>query len=318
MILARPPGAGLRRRSDREKTRLWPPAMLGVIAPASVRSAALADGHFPPGWLPARPGEARRFSRRGESWPGTLRKRLTAVNRGLPCPTSRRSYGVEVVDEDDGLARVRAASSSAELHRLLITGHLCARSADYREAAGLLRQFHADDVRGMADTAVLLMLSARWHPHTAKMIADLVASGILTDEALDEVAQRLLWSDRPTWTHPSSWFGLEVAVRPVQDTPPKHESRPPGENGPARSAWCRTALGRDSSAPPRFDRRRLRRRTMRGALGLRRRRGGCRDRRGHRPPARARVGPSHRARSGCRQQQHPAAHAPGAACPGGV
>jgi hypothetical protein len=119
-----------------------------------------------------------------------------------------------VVGEDEGLARVRAASSSAELQRLLITGHLSVRSADYREAAGLLRQFHAADVRGAADTAVLLMLSERWHPHTAQMIADLVASGILSDEALDEVAQRLLWPDRPTLTHPSSWFGLEITLGP--------------------------------------------------------------------------------------------------------
>lgn len=139
-----------------------------------------------------------------------------------------------MVDEDEGLARVRAASSSADLHRLLITGHLSARSADYREAAGLLRQFHADDVRGVADTAVLLMLSERWHPHTAKMIADLVASGILTGEALDEVAQRLLWPDRPTWTHPSSWFGLEIPVGPE----PSRSSR----QGTSPDRLVRTAL----------------------------------------------------------------------------
>ena len=42
-----------------------------------------------------------------------------------------RSYGDEVLDGDEGLMRVRAASSTAELHRLLITGHLFARSADY-------------------------------------------------------------------------------------------------------------------------------------------------------------------------------------------
>ena len=131
-----------------------------------------------------------------------------------------------MLDDDEGLARVRAASSSAELHRLLITGHLSSRSADYREAAGLLHQFHANDVRGAADTAVLLMLSERWHPHTRKVIADLIASDILTEEALDEVAQRLLWPDRPTWTHPSSWFGLEVAVRPGSSRSPRQSTSP--------------------------------------------------------------------------------------------
>lgn len=131
-----------------------------------------------------------------------------------------------MLDEDDGLARVRAARSSAELQRLLITGHLSSRSADYREAAGLLHQFHADDVRGAADTAMLLMLNERWHPHTMKVTADLVASGILTDEALDEVAQRLLWPDRPTWTHPSSWFGLEIAVGPGPSRSPRKGTSP--------------------------------------------------------------------------------------------
>ena len=70
------------------------------------------------------------------------------------------------------------------------------------------------------------MLSERWHPHTMKVTADLVASGILTDEALDEVAQRLLWPDRPTWTHPSSWFGIEFAVAPGPSRSPRHDTSP--------------------------------------------------------------------------------------------
>ena len=137
-----------------------------------------------------------------------------------------RSYGDEVLDGDEGLMRVRTASSTAELHRLLITGHLFARSVDYREAAGLLRQFHTPDGRGAADTAVLLILSERWHPYTAKMISGLVASGILTNEVLDEVAQRLLWPDRPTWKHPSSWFGLQITVGPGRSRSPRHGTSP--------------------------------------------------------------------------------------------
>ena len=44
-----------------------------------------------------------------------------------------------MLDDDAGLAELRAASSSAKLHRLLITGHLSSRGADYRVAAGRLR-----------------------------------------------------------------------------------------------------------------------------------------------------------------------------------
>lgn len=132
-----------------------------------------------------------------------------------------------MLDGDAGLAEVRAACSSAELHRLLITGHLSSRSADYREAAGLLRQFHGDDPRGAADTALLLMLIGRWHPHTMKVVADIVACGVLDDAALDDLATRLLWPDRPTWTHPSSWFGLDwVELEPGPGKLPRRGRSP--------------------------------------------------------------------------------------------
>ena len=112
--------------------------------------------------------------------------RATGLPRpGSPTKPSRSSYAAGMLHEDPGLAEVRGASSSAELHRLLITGHLSSRSADYREAVGLLRQFHGDDPRGAADTALLLMLNGRWHPYTMKVVGDIVACGVLDDAALD-------------------------------------------------------------------------------------------------------------------------------------
>lgn len=89
-------------------------------------------------------------------------------------------------------AEARTASSGAEVYRLLITGHLASRNADYRKAAGRLRQFQGDDPRGAADTALLPVPNGRWHPVRARH-RRLRRSGYT---ALDDLAHRLLWPDR--------------------------------------------------------------------------------------------------------------------------
>lgn len=47
---------------------------------------------------------------------------------------------------------------------------------------------------------------------TAKLIVGICATGILDDVALDELAARLLWPDRPRVRHPLSWLGPEWAA----------------------------------------------------------------------------------------------------------
>ena len=56
---------------------------------------------------------------------------------------------------------------------------------------------------------MLLCTEPRWHRCTAKLIADVCASDILDDDALDALADRLLWPDRPAVRRPLSWLGLE-------------------------------------------------------------------------------------------------------------
>jgi hypothetical protein len=110
---------------------------------------------------------------------------------------------------DDDLAELRAAASVADLHRLLVTCRVSGRSTRHQEAVELFVFHHREDPVGAVDTAVLLCTEWRWNRCTAKLIADICAAGILDDDALDALAERLLWADRPSVRHPLSWLGLE-------------------------------------------------------------------------------------------------------------
>lgn len=115
------------------------------------------------------------------------------------------------MDDDltDGLDELRAAASVAELHRLLVRCQVSGRSTRHQEAVELFVRHHGEDPAGAVDSAVLLCTESRWHRCTAKLIADLCATGILDDDRLDELADRLLWADPPSVRHPLSWLGLE-------------------------------------------------------------------------------------------------------------
>ena len=116
------------------------------------------------------------------------------------------------MDDDDrteGLDELRATASVADLHRLLVRCQVSGRSTRHQEAVELFVRHHREDPAGAVDSAVLLCTETRWHRCTAKLIAELCATGILDDEELDALADRLLWADRPSVRHPLSWFGLE-------------------------------------------------------------------------------------------------------------
>ncbi|WP_219413453.1 hypothetical protein [Pseudonocardia nigra] len=115
------------------------------------------------------------------------------------------------MDDDvaaDDLAELRAAASVADLHRLLVTRQVSGRSTRHQEAVELFVLHHREDPVGAVDTAVLLCTEWRWNRCTAKLIADICAAGILDDDALDALADRLLWADQPSVRHPLSWLGL--------------------------------------------------------------------------------------------------------------
>lgn len=101
-----------------------------------------------------------------------------------------------------------AAASVTELHRMLITQPFLRRSTQHREAIGLFARHHGDNLAGAVDTAVLLCTAWRWSRCTDKVIDGICGTGILDEGSLDELANRLLWPDRPLVRHPLSWVGL--------------------------------------------------------------------------------------------------------------
>jgi hypothetical protein len=109
----------------------------------------------------------------------------------------------------DRLAELRAAASVADLHRLLVTSRLIGSSTRHQEAVELFVLHHRANPAGAVDTAVLLCTEGRWNRCTAKLIAGICATGILDDDALDALAERLLWAERPSVRHPLFWLGLE-------------------------------------------------------------------------------------------------------------
>ena len=113
------------------------------------------------------------------------------------------------MSENDGLAELRAAASVADLHRLLVARWMSGRSTRHQEAVELFVLHHGEDPAGAVDTAVLLCTERRWNRCTAKLIADICATGILDDDALDTLADRLLWAGHLSVRGPLSWVGLE-------------------------------------------------------------------------------------------------------------
>lgn len=148
---------------------------------------------------------------------------------------------------EGGLSELRAATSIEELHRLLVTRRVGGRSGRHQEAVELFVHHHGDDPGGAVDTAVLLCTEWRWNRCTAKLIAGICVTGILDDLALDELADRLLWPDRPRVRHPLSWLGLEWTALDASGTVVGHgvdQDRPvDSERSPAEPPLLRWAAG---------------------------------------------------------------------------
>ncbi len=111
-------------------------------------------------------------------------------------------------DPLDDFAALWAAENPEALWQALTL--LCGNwSAHPLEAVGLFRRHHRSGKPGAATTALLLCTAPRWGGFTARLIAGLVDTAILTDGDLDELAATFLWSDRFRFEYPANWRGLE-------------------------------------------------------------------------------------------------------------
>jgi len=113
----------------------------------------------------------------------------------------------------DELAPLLDADSRLELHRRLVMGGgPSGSSTRHQEAVEVFRAHHGLGQPGAVGTALLLCTCWRWHRCTARLIAGIVATGILDPEQLDELAARLLWPDQVAYPAPAEWFAGALTV----------------------------------------------------------------------------------------------------------
>ncbi|QWF81863.1 hypothetical protein [Amycolatopsis sp. CA-230715] len=105
--------------------------------------------------------------------------------------------------DDDLLTDVADAQ---ELWRLLVTV-TSLRSLAPSVAVDAFRRLHEAGQPGAGGSALLLCTDPRWRRTSARVLADIVATGILDDAELDRLAEELLWSRKVRYAHPLSWIG---------------------------------------------------------------------------------------------------------------
>lgn len=116
----------------------------------------------------------------------------------------RRGLGaVSAPDDGDPLLN---CSSVQELWLALLLQDTWADMSDVQPAADCLVRHHSAGEPGARRTALLLLTARRWQRHTARLIARLLASGVLSDEQLDELADSALYDDHAVFTLPKSMF----------------------------------------------------------------------------------------------------------------
>ena len=124
------------------------------------------------------------------------------------------------------------------------------RSTRHREAVELFVHRHRD--RPTPSTPLCCCAPNRGRTGcTAKLIADVCASDILDDDALDALdalTDRLLWPDRPAVRRPLSWLGLEwlsidVASGEIVSRGVDHDRLVDHQRSPAEPPLLRWAAG---------------------------------------------------------------------------
>jgi hypothetical protein len=112
-------------------------------------------------------------------------------------------------DEDPAIEELAAAGDSDELCRLLVRSPRgWGSSTRHSEAVSLLRATHGRGTLPGSLVALLLCTCHRWDRVTAKLIAAIEDSGLLTSVELDELAESLL-SDEVVAVFPLAWVSPE-------------------------------------------------------------------------------------------------------------
>lgn len=118
---------------------------------------------------------------------------------------------VSCIPADDEIDPLRSAASPPELWLALLLHDMGGESSDILPAEECLRRLHGSGQPGAVQTALLLITAWRWRRCTARLIGPLVATGVLDDAELDELASRCL-EDTAAFTVPASTFDGPTVV----------------------------------------------------------------------------------------------------------
>jgi hypothetical protein len=132
--------------------------------------------------------------------------------------------------DEESPADVADAPDAQQLWRLLVTvtgGRELAPSV----AIDTFRRLHDAGQPEPVDSALLLCTDRRWRRTSARVLAGIVATGILDDAQQDRLAAELLWPDKVRYVHPLGWLGRTF----IQFDLPSVAARAETANGPCRS-----------------------------------------------------------------------------------
>ncbi len=126
-------------------------------------------------------------------------------------------YALVVLWDDDAPLEELAASSDAEelCRQLLASPWGLGSSTRYREAFGLLANVQGAGDLPASFVALLLCTHRRWDRVTARLIAGIEESGLLSDDQLDDLTESLL-ADELVISYPLAWVSpqwLDVDLR---------------------------------------------------------------------------------------------------------
>ncbi len=100
---------------------------------------------------------------------------------------------------------IRTAETPEELWIALMLHDGGLARSDGDDAESGFRRLHGDGEPGALTTALLLLTSWRHHSCTAQLVKRLVATELLTDDELDELAETLFFADKVQLQAPAEW-----------------------------------------------------------------------------------------------------------------
>lgn len=129
--------------------------------------------------------------------------------------------------DEESPAEVAGAPDAQHLRRLLVT---VTGGSELVPAVAIdtFQRLHDAGQQEPVDSALLLCTDWRWRRTSARVLAGILATGILDDDQQDHLANALLWPDRARYVHPLGWFGstfIKFDLSPARRAPRQRKVR---------------------------------------------------------------------------------------------